>query len=529
MKYFSLFLTLLAISCGQQKQPETNISVIPEPNQITVETGSLQLGGEINLSCNPETLLPLAEGFGTDISELLTIKPGEVGNSKIAFEIKDGFKSGESYALQTSKNGIVIQAGSEKGIFYGLQTLKQMILFSKPENEKIILPILKIDDNPRFGWRGIMLDESRHFFGTEKVKQLLDVMAMHKLNVFHWHLTDDPGWRIEIKKYPKLATVGGLGDDLNPDSPAQYYTQDEIREIVKYAADRYIEVIPEIDMPGHARAANRAYPEFSGGGSKSHPEFTFNPGKPETYAYLTDILKEIAALFPSNYIHLGGDEVHFGNEQWNTDAHVKQLMKTEKLQDLKAVESYFVNRMADSIKMLGKTVIGWDEIVDHHLAPENSLVMWWRHDKTDKLQAALSGNYNVILCPRIPLYFDFDQDESHEWGRKWGGAFSSLDLVYAFPPDTLPGFTEHKNYVKGMQANIWTERIHDAKRLDYMTYPRLSALAEAGWTNEENKDFDDFKRRLKLMLTWMDGMNISYYNPFQPELTPEPLSGYKAK
>ncbi len=399
-------------------------------------------------------------------------------------------------------------------------------MFSESENGKISLPLLTIEDEPRFGWRGVMLDESRHFFGTEKIKQLLDVMSMHKLNVFHWHLTDDPGWRIEIKKYPNLALIGGQGNDINSDGPVEYYTQDEIREIVKYAADRYIEVIPEIDMPGHARAANRAYPEFSGGGSKSHPEFTFNPGKAETYAYLMDILREITTLFPSKYIHLGGDEVHFGNENWKTDTDVKRLMKQEKLKDLKAVETYFVHRMADSIKALDKIVIGWDEIVDHNLAPENSLVMWWRHDKTDKLKAAVNQNYEVVLCPRIPLYFDFDQDESHQYGRKWRDGYASLELVYDFPPDTLAQFTNNSKLIKGIQANIWTERIHDINRLDYMTYPRLSALSEAAWTNNKNKNFDDFNRRLKPMLSWLDKLNIDYYNPFQPELSPEPPSGY---
>jgi hexosaminidase len=529
MKYSTLVLLLFSISSISCSQPEIKVSIIPQPNKMEVEGGRLAIEKEINLSSNSVTLLTLAEKFKTDVAKLVSVDVGNHKMAKIKLEIKAGFKDDESYTLQTSKEGIEIQAGSEKGVFYGLQTLKQLIFFSNHENEKIIIPYMTIEDGPRFGWRGIMLDESRHFFGPEKVKQLLDLMALHKLNVFHWHLTDDPGWRIEIKKYPKLASVGGLGDELNPDSPAQYYTQDEIKEIVKYAGDRFIEVIPEIDMPGHARAANRAYPEFSGGGSKSHPEFTFNPGKPETYAYLTDILKEIAALFQSNYIHLGGDEVHFGNENWKTDAHVKHLMKTEKLQDLKAVETYFVNRMADSIKMLGKTVIGWDEIVEHNLAPDNSLVMWWRHDKTEKLAAALSNKYNVVLCPRIPLYFDFDQNESHEWGRKWGGAFSSLELVYAFPPDTLPGFTQNQQYINGIQANIWTERIHDNKRFDFMTYPRLSALAEAGWTLGENKGLEDFKRRLKPMLSLFDEWNISYYNPFQPILTPEPPSGYKQK
>lgn len=529
MKYINLLLLLCTIACVSENQSEIHVPIIPQPNKMEIEKGNLKLDREIVLLCNTETLVPLAEKFKTEVADRISVKVEGDKKATIKLDLIADLKNDESYFLQISKKLIIIRAGSEKGVFYGIQTLKQLMLFSEFENGKIILPLLTIEDEPRFEWRGIMLDESRHFFGAEKVKQLLDLMAMHKLNVFHWHLTDDPGWRIEIKKYPKLSLIGGLGNDLDADLPAQFYTQEEIREIVKYAADRFIEVVPEIDMPGHARAANRAYPEFSGGGSKSHPEFTFNPGKQETYAYLTNILKEITELFPSKYIHLGGDEVHFGNENWNTDAHVQRLMKTESLDDLKAVETYFVNRMADSIKMLNKTVVGWDEIVDHNLVQDNSLVMWWRHDKPEKLEAALSDNYNVILCPRIPLYFDFDQSESHEFGRKWRGAFSSLELVYAFPPDTLPGFTEHENLVKGIQANIWTERIHDNKRFDFMTHPRLSALAESGWTKKENKNLYDFNRRLKPMLNWFDKLDIYYYNPFQPELTPEPPGAYKQK
>lgn len=529
MKYTYLLLLLFTFSCVSNNQSKIEPSLIPQPNKMELEKGILKMNVETTLSVNNENLLPLAEKFKTDVAERISVKVDNSEKAKIKLELTANDESEESYSLRTSKKEIIVRAGTEKGIFYGLQTLKQLILFSDMENGKINLPILTIEDEPRFGWRGVMLDESRHFFGAEKVKQLLDMMALHKLNVFHWHLTDDPGWRIEIKKYPKLTLIGGQGNDINPDGPAEYYTQEEIREIVHYAAERFIEVIPEIDMPGHARAANRAYPEFSGGGSKSHPEFTFNPGKAETYAYLTDILREICTLFPSDYIHLGGDEVHFGNESWNTDTDVKRLMKQEKLADLKAVETYFVHRMADSIKMLDKTVVGWDEIVDHHLAQDNSLVMWWRHDKTDKLKAAIDNNYEVVLCPRIPLYFDFDQDESHQYGRKWKSGFASLDLTYAFPPDTLSQFTQSSTLVKGIQANIWTERIHDTKRLDYMTYPRLSALSEAAWTNNANKNFEDFNRRLEPMLILLDELDINYYNPFEPELTPEPESGYNKK
>lgn len=323
--------------------------------------------------------------------------------------------------------------------------------------------------------------------------------------------------------------MGGVGDDTNSKVPAQFYTQDEIREIVKYAVNRFIEVIPEIDMPGHASAANCAYPEFSGGGSKSHPDFTFNPGNDKTNTYLTNILREVVTLFPSKYIHLGGDEVYSGNQAWNTDKYVLSLMKKGKLDNLKEVESYFVHRMEDSIKMLNKTVICWDGIVDHKLSNKNSLVMWWRHNKPERLGAALSNNYNVVLCPLIPLYFDFVQDKEHKWGRKWGGKFASLELTYASPPDTLPGLIQHINIVKGLQADVWTERIQNIKRLDFMINPRLSAMAEAAWAKSENKNISDFKRRLKPMLVYFEKEGIYFYNPFNPELSPEPVGVEKRK
>ena len=526
MRLIFLLLSALAISCTSVNQVEESVSIIPHPNSIEVKKGSLTLNKEAKLSYNSMNITSSIEIFKNKVIELISITNGDEEEAQIKIELTSDNENDESYFLETTKKGVVLRAASENGIHNGLQTLKQLIFFSTSTTGEIVLPILTIDDRPRFGWRGVMLDESRNFFGVEKVKQLLELMSMHKLNIFHWHLTDDPGWRIEIKKYPKLTTVGGLGYELNPDAPAQYYTQEQIKEIVEFAAERFIEVIPEIDMPGHARAANRAYPEYSGGGSESHPEFTFNPGKEETYEYLTDILREVTTLFPSEYIHIGGDEVHFGNENWNTDSDVQLLMKRENLKDLKAVETYFVHRMADSIRMLDKTVIGWDEIVDHQLSNDNSLVMWWRHDRTNKLEAALSGDYDVVLCPRIPLYLDFDQDESHQHGRKWGGAYSPLEMAYEFPPDTLLNLAPKQNQIKGIQANIWTERIEDNKRFDYMTHPRLSALAEAAWTNKENKNYDDFQQRLKPMLSYFDNLGIYYYNPFDPESTPEPKSKY---
>ncbi len=529
MKYIYLFFLALLFSCSSRNEKPAEINIIPQPNKIVQEKGMLKIDEKADLSVNNEKLLPFANLFIEQLKQTHEIQISEDKNALISLQLLEPLQKWESYILQISKRKIEISAHSVNGIFNGLQSLRQLILFADRNENGIYLPVVTINDEPRFGWRGLMLDESRHFFGAEKVKEILDLMALHKLNVFHWHLTDVPGWRIEIKKYPKLTETGGRGNYTNPNAPVRFYTQDEIREIVNYASARCIEIIPEVDMPGHAAAANRAYPEYSGGGSEKYPEFTFNPGKEETYTYLTNILRETANLFPSDYIHLGGDEVHFGNENWKNDPDVQHLMKQQNLPDLKSVETYFVRRMADSIRSLGKKVAGWDEIVDHGLNPETSLVMWWRHNMPEKLAEALEKNYNIVLCPRIPLYFDFVQYNSHEWGRKWGGAFASLDLVYHFPPDTLPGFNKYYDQISGLQANVWTERIQNNKRLDFMLNPRLSALAEAAWTTPENKNFADFEERLKKMVRYFDSENIYYFNPFQQELNPEPAGPLQTK
>jgi hexosaminidase len=526
MKVIGFLTLILFLGCSVGKHEPTPIKVIPLPNEIVYGKGVFKIKKELTLHFNNEKIENTARIFAEQMEEVLPVQLTKSDKANINLILQQPFNGSELYELKTTKQQITINANSVKGIFYGLQTLRQLLLFADYENGRFEIPVITIRDQPRFGWRGIMLDESRHFFGAQKVKELLDLMALHKLNIFHWHLTDVPGWRIEIKKYPKLSEVGGIGNHSNPDAPAAFYTQEEIKEIVHYAAERNIEIIPEIDMPGHATAANRAYPEFSGGGSERYPEFTFNPGKNETYSFLTGILKEVAALFPTKYIHLGGDEVHFGNESWNTNPDVQRLMKQHDFNDLKEVESYFVHRMADSIQMLGKTVIGWDEIVDHGLSPENSLVMWWRHNLPEKLGAALNQNFSVVLCPRIPLYFDFVQHESHKTGRRWAGAFSPPDLVYQFPPDTFPGFSTHFEQIKGIQANLWTEQISTNKRLDFMIHPRLSALAEAAWTVPEEKNYSNFKDRVKQMMKFFESKGIYYFNLFEPKTTPEPNESF---
>lgn len=279
----------------------------------------------------------------------------------------------ESYRLEVTQDSILIDAASAKGVFYARQALEQLARHGKGK-----IRCCRIYSSPHYAWRGFMLDESRHFFGKEKVKQYLDLMALLHLNVFHWHLTDEPGWRIEIKKYPKLTEIGAVGNWHDAQAAPQFYTQDDIREIVAYAAERQIMVVPEFDMPGHATAVCRAYPEVSGGGEGRWKHFTFHPCKEETYRFISDVLDEIVALFPAPYIHIGGDEVHYGNQNWFTDPEIQNFIKEKGLVNETGLEHYFIRRAADLVAAKGKKMIGWDEIVDAGISPSKALVMWWR-------------------------------------------------------------------------------------------------------------------------------------------------------
>ncbi len=520
---FLLFILLLTVLSCQTGSNLKEIPVIPKPESVLFTGGTFKIADGLTLSYNDGSLKAVCETFTDEVKDFIsaTHQQGSTGNAELILDKSISGKE-EAYKLTVTNKKITVSAQNPVGVFYGLQTLRQLILFGKQPDGKWRIPCCEVNDQPRFEWRGFMVDESRHFFGKEKIVQLLDNMALHKLNKFHWHLTDEPGWRIEIKQYPNLTLIGGKGNYHDPEAPAKFYTQEDIREIVKYASDRFIKIIPEVDMPGHATAANRAYPEFSGGGSERYPDFTFNPGKEGTYAYLTNILKEITSLIPSPYLSTGGDEVSFGTAHWSVDQDVQKLMKKKNLKDLKEVEACFNLRMADSVKKLNRTLVGWDEMVDTRIDPSSSIVLWWRQDKTDQLLKALNANYKVVLCPRVPLYFDFVQDKSHQWGRKWRGAGCPEELVYNFPPDTLPGFKEKSDQVIGIQANLWAEVIQNNARFDYMTYPRISALAEAAWTQNQQKDYTGFTSRLKNMLAYYDQLKLYYYNLFEPEKTPEP-------
>lgn len=494
---FITILMLLAVS-GSTAQ-----TIIPQPQQVAQGNGLFKATvvkfviADERLTLNKELL-----------KSAFTENPRAKNTITLALDSKAGTAQG--YTLAVTPTKITITGADEAGVFYGVQSLLQLTSGGS-------VPVCEIVDSPRYEWRGFMLDEARHFFGKAKVKQTLDMMSRYKLNKLHWHLTDDEGWRIEIKKYPRLTAVGGKGTWSNPEAGAQYYTQSDIREIVEYAAVRHIEIIPEIDMPGHARASNNAYPEYSGGGVPEHPNFTFNPGKEEVYQYLTDILREVSQLFPSKHLHIGGDEVSFGIKAWQDNEQIKQLMAREDLTTLKQVEWYFMHRMADTIAMLGKRLIGWDELMDSQAKPSTTTIMWWRHDKVDILRKALAMGYPTIMCPRRPLYFDFIQDKKDKWGRVWDG-FCPLDDVYNFPDQGFGKWAlDSQKSIIGIQANLWTERVQNQERFDYMVYPRLAALAESAWSRAQVKSFENFNSRMEREYKLYDKLGLYYYAPGKPE------------
>ena len=494
-------------------------SIIPAPQQVTLGNGYFSINDKTQMVCAD----PKMKAEAGKLQKYIFAATGKnvpiVGtgtNNAIILETFSGMEGSEAYQLSVESNKIICRAATPAGMFYAGQSLMQMLGAGGK------LPCLSITDKPQHEWRGMMLDESRHFFGKDVVKQYLDIMARLKLNRFHWHLTDEPGWRIEIKRYPKLTEIGADGNWSDHNAPRQFYTQDDIREIVAYAAERHIMVIPEIDMPGHASAVTRAYPEVSAGGSGRWAGFTFHPAKEETYEFIKNILTEVAGLFPGPYIHVGGDEVHYGNQTWFTDPEIQKFIKDHQLVNEAGLEHYFVRRACEMVNNLGKTMIGWDEIIASGVSPGKAIVMWWRHDKPEQLSQALDMGFHVILCPRIPCYLDFVQDETHKIGRRWGQAFASLPSVYEFPKEIQPLIAGRDQQILGMQVNIWTERVADKKRLDFMLFPRTVAIAESAWSNTSVKNETGFEERLKVFLKYLDGLNIYYFNPFDKESSPDP-------
>ena len=500
--------------------------IIPLPLQAEKGNGEFTIDVNTPLLVSSPQLDEVANYFKSEMLRLksLPLAVQRISNApSIHFELTKTTKEEEAYEVLIENDKINIKGATVAAVFNGTVSVLQLVSNNKNTDGNVKIDAWKIKDIPKYKWRGLMLDESRYFMGKDKLESIIDWMAFYKLNRLHWHLTDEPAWRLEIKKYPKLALVGGIGNYNDPTKPAAFYTQKEIEEIVNYAARRNIQVIPEIDMPGHATAANRAYPQYSGGGNEQHPEFTFDPGNPETYTYLSNILREVNALFPSGMLHLGGDEVSFGSDKWVQNEGIKHLMTVHQLKDLKAVEHYFMKRMADSVYKLNAKLLVWDEIADIDLEKDKTIIFWWRQDKPQQLQTALDKGYQTVLSPRLPYYFDFVQDSSHQAGRKWGKFYNPLQDVYSFSADSLIKNKDQLKLIQGIQANLWTETVTNNNRLDYLLFPRLAALAEAAWSSDENKDFKNFEGRLKRHLLLYREQEIYFYNPFNPSERPEPV------
>ena len=408
----------------------------------------------------------------------------------------------EAYELQIKKNRIVVKSSDEAGKFYAQQTLKQLA-----EADVMYRGVIK--DAPRYAWRGFMLDEARHFHGKEQVKEILDLMARYKLNKFHWHLSDDQGWRVEIKAYPELCSVGGIGCYSDPNAPARFYTQDEIREIVAYAAERHIEVIPEIDMPGHATAFTKVFPELAAG------QRTVNPADEHLYVILETIIKELADLFPGRYIHIGGDEV--STRGWREVPEMPAFMEKNGIESYDDIQKYFERRLSAIVTAAGKVSIAWDDTIDSGLDKDNTVIHWWRADHPESLKKALENGYMTIISPWDPFYLDYIQDVRCKEGHlAWEQRANCLDEIYDYKLDD-------DQHVMGIQANLWTERVRTGERLDYMVLPRLIAIAERAWTSRENLDYQDFLKRLEKEYGYLDSINAYYYDFRDFDRHPEPL------
>lgn len=448
------------------------------------------------------------------------------------------------YQLYVAKSAVMIFAIDAPGLFYGTQTLLQLLppqVFStsRVDGEGWTVPVMSITDQPRFRWRGLMLDVSRHFFNKEEIKNFLDLMAQHKLNVFHWHLVDDQGWRIEIKRYPKLTEIGAwrkeIGFGFDPKQSTAYgpdgryggfFTHDDIREIVAYAKDRYITIVPEIEMPGHSVAALAAYPELSCTGGPFNTDFSagihagiYCAGNDAAFEFLQNVLLEVIDLFPDHRIHIGGDEVK--KDTWKKCEKCQARIQQEGLKDEKELQSYFVRRIEKFLNTHGRALVGWDEIIEGGLAP-NATVMAWRNRVFPEVVKAVNSGHDVVMTPTSNCYFDYRQAATGEppaiGGEKPGpGRILPLEKVYAFEP-VLEGIApENAQHVLGAAGNLWSEYFPNYAQVQYMAYPRACAMAELTWTDAKQKDLEDFLKRMDVHLHRLKAEGVNYRQPQPPQ------------
>lgn len=514
---------------GQQDR----LALIPAPATLKTLTGEFRVQPDTRIHAGDEAAKRVAAQFTGLLGKshglpLQLAGSNEVATGGIRFEIDPTAPgdSPEAYVLDVTPEGIRITARQERGLFYGAVTLWQLL--TPAQDGAITLPALHVEDAPRFGWRGLMVDSARHFQSVDQIKSILDAMALHKLNTFHWHLTDDQGWRIQIRKYPKLTEIGGCripagdgGRDPNTGKPRPYcgfYTQDQIRDVVKYAAERHIDIVPEFDVPGHAQAAIAAYPELGVLGDRPAVSnewgvntYLFNTEE-STMRFFEDVLTEVVELFPGRYVHLGGDEAV--KDQWEGSPRVQARMRELGAKNEMAMQLLMVQRLEKFLQAHQRRLIGWDEILEGELPPE-ATVMSWRGIEGG-VQAAERG-HDVVMTPVSDLYLDYLQTASP---NEPPGRPSPIPLkqVYAFEPVPEKLDAAKRKHILGLQANVWTEHMRSFGRVQHAIFPRIAAVAETGWSPRSRKDYSDFLRRLPMQLQRYDALGIAYaQTPFEVE------------
>ena len=528
----AVFTAGVMASCGNSateiKSYNEGINIIPKPLSLEVGNGSFKLKDGMSVHAAGQEEKTVAEYFISKINRAtgFDIKVKENGCIRLELDPSAAMDN-EGYTLNVTPESVVVKAKTAQGLFYGMQSFMQLLPaeIESPavvKNVPWVAQAVNITDEPKFEYRGLMIDPCRHFMTVDEIKKQLDVMALFKMNRMHWHLTEDQGWRIEIKKYPKLAEVASKRIEADGTEYGGYYTQEEVKEIVKYASDRFITVVPEIELPGHELAAIAAYPELSCKGQPITPRTVWGvehvvmcAGKELPFQFLEDVIAEVAPLFSGEYLHIGGDECP--KTSWKTCPLCQKRIRDEKLFADKnhtaeeRLQSYFVQRMEKVAAKYGKKIIGWDEILEGGLSP-TATVMSWRGEEGG-IAAALT-DHDVIMTPGSNgMYLDHYQGDS-KVGPVAIGGYATLEKTYSYNPipDTLVAMGK-ENFIKGLQGNVWSEYLYTNDIREYRTFPRAIAIAETGWTSTELKDYNDFIRRIDNACVRLDGHGINYYIP----------------
>ncbi len=529
MRYLSLLLIIATlVSC--QKNVENpykdanEIGLVPKVQSIELKKGGFVFNHRTSFAIGEnadERIVKAIKSFGL---ENLVEQNNQFSENKVNLMKLDVDSLPESaYVLEIGKEKVDIKSGSAEGYFYALQTLRQLLPDTLKQDQDYILPALTIVDYPKFVWRGAHLDVGRHFYPKAFIKKYIDLLAKHKMNRFHWHLTEDQGWRIEIKKYPLLTEISSkrketiveknfdpyVGDGKEHQG---FYTQDDVKEIVAYANDRFVTIVPEIEMPGHSLAVLAAYPELSCTGKTFEVgtrwgvyDDVYCAGNEAVFAFLENVLDEVVGLFPSKYIHIGGDECP--KTRWEKCSKCQKRMLVEGLKDEHELQSYFIRRMEAYLAKKGRSIIGWDEILEGGLAP-NATVMSWRGE-SGGIQAA-KENHHVVMSPNSPCYLDHYQSKDTDKEPLAIGGFNSLEAVFNYNPMPQELPKDKHQYILGAQGNVWTEYMPTSNHVEYMAYPRLCALSEVVWTADDNRNFEAFEKRMDRHYQRLDSWGVNY-------------------